>query len=82
MFNKSMIQTRHMFEHGLCVGEASSIRNPIGSRNLSDHGRCAVKNVQTASSPNLHVSEPKTIPYHSKETQLAKNAAPTLDHTG
>ena len=53
-----------MFEHGLCVGDASSRRNPIGSLNQSDHGLCAVKNVQTDSSPNLHVSEPKTIPCH------------------
>ena len=81
MFNKSMIQTRHMFEHGLYAGEVSSRRNPIGSLNQSDHGLFAVKNIQTASSPNLHVSEPKTIPCHSKETQLAENAAPTLDHT-
>ena len=71
-----------MFEHGLYAREASSRRNPIGSLNQSDHGLCVVKNVQTASSPNLHVSEPKTILCHSKETQLAKNIAPALDHTG
>ena len=77
-----MIQTRHMFEHGLCAGAASSRRKPIGSLNQSDRGLCAVKNVQNASSPNLHVSDPKTIPCHSKETQLAENTTPTLDCTG
>ena len=71
-----------MFEHGLCAGEASSRRNPIGSLNQSDHGLCAVKNVQTTSSPNLQVLEPNTIACQSKETQLAKNVAPALDHTG
>ena len=71
-----------MFEHGLCAGEASSRRNPIGSLNQSDRGLCALKNVQTASSPNLHVLEQKTIPCHSKETQLAKNTTPALDCTG
>ena len=42
----------------------------------------AVKNIQTVSSPNLHVSDLETIPCHSKENQLAKNAAPDLDRTG
>ena len=42
----------------------------------------AVKNVQIVSSPNLHVSDQETIPYHSKENRLAKNAAPDLDRTG
>ena len=37
-----MIQTRHMFEHGLCAGDASSRRNPIGSLNQSDQGLYAV----------------------------------------
>ena len=41
-----------------------------------------VKNVQTVSSPDLHVSDLETIPYHSEENQLAKNAAPDLDRTG
>jgi hypothetical protein len=70
-----------MFEHGLCAGEASSRRNPIGSLNQSDHGLCAMKNVRNASSPNLHVLDPKTIPCRSKEIQLAENAAPALDRT-
>ena len=39
----------------------------------------AVKNVQTISSPDLHVSDLETIPYHSIENQLAKNVAPDLD---
>ena len=42
----------------------------------------AVKNIQTVSSPNLHVLDLETIPCHSKENQLAKNAAPGLDRTG
>ena len=42
----------------------------------------AATNVQTVSSPDLHVSDQETIPYHSKENQLAKNAAPDLDRIG
>ena len=42
----------------------------------------AVKNVRAVSSPDLHVSDLETIPYHLKENQLAKNAAPGLDRTG
>ena len=42
----------------------------------------ALKNVQTASSPKTMFLDPKTIPCHSEETQLAENAAPALDHTG
>ena len=42
----------------------------------------AVKNVRAVSSPDLHVSDLETIPYHLKENQLAKNAAPDLDRTG
>jgi len=42
----------------------------------------ALKNVQTASSAKTMFSDPKAIPCHSKETQLAKNAAPALDRTG
>jgi len=30
----------------------------------------------------LHVLDPKTIPCHSKETQLAENTTPALDRTG
>ena len=41
----------------------------------------AVKNVET-SAHDLHVSESKDNPCHSKENQLAKNAPPTLDHIG
>ena len=40
----------------------------------------AATNVQTVF--DLHVSDLETIPSHSKENQLAKNAAPDLDHTG
>ena len=39
----------------------------------------AATNVQTVSSPDLHVSDLETIPSQSKENQLAKNAAPDLD---
>ena len=42
----------------------------------------ALKNVQTASSAQIMFSNLRAIPYHLKETQLAENAAPTLDHTG
>ena len=42
----------------------------------------ALKNVQTASSAKTMFSDPKAIPCHSKETQLAKNAALALDRTG
>jgi len=42
----------------------------------------ALKNVQTASSAKIMFSDPKVIPCHSKETQLAKNTTPALDCTG
>jgi len=42
----------------------------------------ALKNVQTASSAKIMFSDPKVIPCHSKETQLAENAALALDRTG
>ena len=41
-----------------------------------------LKNVQTASSAQTMFSDPKAIPCHLKETQLAENAAHALDHTG
>ena len=42
----------------------------------------ALKNVQTTSSAKTMFSDPKTIPCHSEETQLAENAAPASDRTG
>ena len=42
----------------------------------------ALKNVQTASSAQTMFSDPKAIPCHLKETQLAENATPALDCTG
>jgi len=41
----------------------------------------ALKNVQTASSAQIMFSNLRAIPYHLKETQLAENVAPALDHT-
>ena len=42
----------------------------------------ALKNVRTASSVKTMFSDPKSIPCHSKETQLAENATLALDRTG
>ena len=41
-----------------------------------------MKNVETSSGHDLHVSESKDNPCHSKENQLAENAPPALDRTG
>jgi len=41
----------------------------------------AVKNAETSSSRDLHVSKSKDNPCHSKENQLAENAPPALDRT-
>jgi hypothetical protein len=38
--------------------------------------------VKFVSGADLLVSEPKTIPYHSKGNPLAETAAPALDRTG